>query len=151
MPKVNEMFPSKYLSAADLGGQDLIVTIKDVMSEYITDQEADEEVEKFIVLFEENPKGLMLNKTNTGTIAALYGNDTDNWIGERVTLFPTQVQYMKKMVDAIRVRTQVPRVAKTKANGNGAAKPSKATKAAAPTATTDPTPTDGANESDIPF
>jgi len=35
-----------------------------------------------------HPRGLVLNKTNAKSIAALYGAETDKWIGQPVILFP---------------------------------------------------------------
>jgi hypothetical protein len=49
-------------------------------------------------------KGLVLNKTNANNIAAVYGDDTDDWIGGGIQLFPTMVDYQGRSVEAIRVR-----------------------------------------------
>ena len=51
---------------------------------------------------------LGLNSTNCKTIAAMYGNDTANWIGKRITLYPTQTSFGSETVDCIRVRPGVP-------------------------------------------
>ena len=58
MPKVNEMYPSKWLAAADLEEQDCIMTIRRIQSEDIGDGE------KWVLYFDEGTKGLVLNKTN---------------------------------------------------------------------------------------
>ena len=54
-------------------------------------------------------KRWVLNKTNAKTIAKLYGTETDNWTGKRITLFPTTCEMKGETVDCIRVRAEVPR------------------------------------------
>jgi hypothetical protein len=58
-------------------------------------------------------KGLVVNKTNGKTIAALYGNDTRAWIGKSITIYPTTTKFGSDTVDCVRVRPQVPQSRKT--------------------------------------
>jgi hypothetical protein len=135
MPRVSEMHPSKYLKASDCEDGDLVLTIERLEQDRIG-QGKDAE-DKWIVYFVEHDKGLILNKTNTNTIAKLYGDDTDDWEGKPVTLFATEVQFGTDMVDAIRIRSKP-------AKPKGA---TKATKATAPAAR----PAAGDDDEDIPF
>lgn len=116
MPTVNDMFPSKYLRAADCDDGDLVLTIRGVNPERIGQDD------KWIVLFRETDKTLVLNKTNTKVITKLYGDDTDNWVGQQVTLFGTEVDFQGDMVPAIRIRSKVP---KKTATGQAVPKPTK--------------------------
>ncbi len=112
MPKLNEMFPSRWLKASDFEDGDQVMTISDLKTEKIGQgRDADD---KWVLFFEEDEKGLVLNKTNTNTIAKLHGDDTDEWIGKQVTLFATEVQFQSEMVEAIRIRSKPPRQAKAK-------------------------------------
>lgn len=116
MPKVSDMQPSKYLKASDADDGDLIVTIRDIKEETVgmgKDQES-----KWVLYFEEQSKGLILNKTNMNTIAKLYGDDTDDWEGKKITLFSTEVQFKDEMVPALRIRSKPP-----KPRGAAATKP----------------------------
>jgi len=106
MPRVSQMYPSKWLAAADLDEQDLIVTIAGISQETLGDDA------KWVLYFEDQEKGLVLNKTNTRTIAGLYGDDTDDWIGQQITLYPTWVDFQGKQTEAIRVRPKQPRKAR---------------------------------------
>ena len=65
---------------------------------------------KPLAYFKESKSGkpLALNATNCKAIAGMYGNDTDGWIGKRVTLFPTTTQMGSETVECIRVRPKVP-------------------------------------------
>jgi len=106
MPKVSEMYPSRWMSAADLLEEDLTLTIDRIETETIGDDD------KWVVYFKEVNKGLVLNKTNTKTIAGLYGDETDDWEGQKVALYPTWVDFQGKSVEAIRIRPKAPRAAK---------------------------------------
>ncbi len=109
MPNLNEMYPSKWLKAADCDDGDLIVTIRDVGQEYVGQEgEADQ---KWVIYFHEVEKGLILNKTNSRAIAKLHGESTDDWIGKRIALFSMEVQFKQDVVPAIRVRSKAPRAA----------------------------------------
>ena len=98
MPNINDAFPSKYLKAADLKGKSVALTVTKVASENIGDDL------KLVVFFKGTDKGLVLNKTNANSIAAVTGSgDTDDWTGKKITLFPTKVEFQGKRVPAIRV------------------------------------------------
>ena len=97
--KTKEMFPSDYFRHEDLNGQPKIVTIKDVTIEKI----GQENKEKPVVRFKESTLGLVLNKVNTSSIEELYGDESDEWAGNKITLKPAKTQYQGKTVDCIRV------------------------------------------------
>jgi len=102
------MFPSKFLAAADLEDQDKTYTIATVEQEIVG--QGDEAEQKWVVYFQETTKGMVLNKTNGLAISGALGDDTDAWIGHQVVLFPTEVSFGSKMVEAIRVREKHTRV-----------------------------------------
>ena len=99
--KVNQMFPSKYLSAADLQGRQVQVIMDRVMMEQIRGEHGTED--KYVLYFQGKEKGLVLNVTNANTIAEFYGHETDEWVGRAITLYSTRVQFGNRMVDAIRI------------------------------------------------
>jgi hypothetical protein len=47
---------------------------------------------------------MVMNKTNAKLIASHYGDDTDNWTGKEITLYPTTCQAFGETVPCIRVR-----------------------------------------------
>jgi hypothetical protein len=96
--KISEEFPSQFLKASDLGGRDVRVTMGRVERETIgTDK-------KLVLYFKGKEKGLVLNKTNAGTIGDGYGDDTDDWFDNPLILFSVKTDYQGKVVDAIRCR-----------------------------------------------
>lgn len=101
--KISEEFPSQYLKATDLGGREIRVTMGHVDREKIgTDN-------KLVLYFKGKEKGLVLNKTNAGTIGDGYGDDTDEWLDQPIILFSVKTDYQGKVVDAIRCRVPTAR------------------------------------------
>ena len=119
---------SKYIKALDLGGKPVLYTIKLVTP--VTMGLPGEQEEKIVVYFEEETRGLVLNKTNAVTLVDLFGDDSDAWAGEQVVLFGDRAAYMGKTHDVIRIR-------KPKAASGGAAPP--------------PPPTQEALADEVPF
>ena len=99
--QIDSLFPSKYLRASDLDG-DTPVTMKSLIMEEINGEK------KPVLHFREPLKPLVLNKTNTKTIGSLHGSETDGWPGKRIILYPTKVDFRGEIVDAIRIRRQIP-------------------------------------------
>ena len=60
---------------------------------------------KLVVYFRGAKKPLVANLTNYEIIATIVGDDeTDNWRGVRVELYPTTVPFQGKVMDCIRIR-----------------------------------------------
>ena len=96
--RISEEFPSQYLKASDLQGREIRVTMARVEREKIgTDS-------KLVLYFKGKEKGLVLNKTNAGTISDAYGDDTEDWFDQPLILFSVKTDYQGKVVDATRCR-----------------------------------------------
>jgi len=97
----DQLYPGKFLKAGLFLGKDVILTIKKIeLKELGTEEEKETKV---IASFAETPKQLVLNKTNGSCIKEMFGRNTDQWIGKRVTFFPAKVDYGDTDL-AIRVR-----------------------------------------------
>ncbi len=96
--KISSAFPSNYIKASDLQGRPVRVRMNYVKIEKIGDDE------KPVLYFIGKEKALALNKTNANVIALMYGDDTDNWAGGEIEIYPTETDFQGKRVDAIRVR-----------------------------------------------
>lgn len=97
--RIDAAFPSTYIKAADLQGQQVTVTIVRVVTELIGSDE-----HKPVVYFQGKEKGLVLNKTNANAIAQAYGYETDDWEGQKIVLFEAMVEFQGRTVAAVRVR-----------------------------------------------
>ena len=104
MPNINQMFPSKYLKAGDLQGQEVVVTILGISFETVGENT------KPILAFAGKNKGLVLNVTNGRTIGGLHGEETDGWIGKSIILGTAWVDFQGNTVEAIRVRPVMPNI-----------------------------------------
>jgi len=105
--RISDIFPSKYVKAADLQGRTVILTIKELVVEEMSNH-ANEKERKPVLYFERATKGLVLNRTNAVAIAALYGDEADDWRGKRISIYPTRVKAFGSMQDAIRIKEEIP-------------------------------------------
>jgi hypothetical protein len=97
----------EYIYAFDLDGHDMTVTIEKVAAGVLTSA-GGKTNKKPVVFFKGATKGLALNATNAKTIAAMYGNYTEKWVGQRITLFPSMTQFGAEQMECIRIRPTVP-------------------------------------------
>jgi hypothetical protein len=103
MPNVNDMFPSKYVKSNELS-QPVALTIRDVKSEMVHNPRKGD-IDVWVLYFNEAKKGLILNKVNAFAIAEILGSqDTEDWVGHKIELYPTTVRVAGKTKAAIRVR-----------------------------------------------
>ena len=110
------LFPSLYLASHDLQGKDVPLTIRRLIVEDLKTERGTER--KPVLYFQEtqkkaerdstDEKRLVLNKTNAGLIAAMYGPEVNDWTGKRITLYATVVSAFGKEQEAIRVRPTPP-------------------------------------------
>lgn len=102
--RVELMFPSDYLRAADFKGKAVTKTIKSVESDMLRTAD-NNKIKKFIIHFEDTKLMLVLNKTNAYKIAdVLEERDASKWVGKTITLYPTTCSCFGKTVDCIRVK-----------------------------------------------
>ena len=103
--KISQLYPSKYVKAADLEGR--TVTIDKLVIEDMQNHNGDKE-RKPVLYFRKATKGLVLNATNARTIAALYGDESNDWPGKRISIYPTRVKAFGAVHDTVRVKEEIP-------------------------------------------
>lgn len=106
MPTVDEIYPSKnsdHIKADDLKGHEVKAKIA---SYEIADFSGDKKV---VLTFSGKDKTLVMNKTNSKTIAGAFGDDIDGWIDKEINLYPSTTQFDGKDVPCIRVRPELPK------------------------------------------
>lgn len=103
-----KMMDNKYIYACDLDGKDVTLTIDRVEAGVLDDKRKGKTAKKPFCFFRKAEKPLVLNATNCKTIAGMYGNDTDAWVGRRITLYPTTTEMGGESTECIRVRPVVP-------------------------------------------
>lgn len=120
--KASDMYPSRWLKAADVA-RPVLAVIKNVTFEEVVEGE-----QKPVLHFAGTIKPMVLNKTNTASLTEICGSDdTDDWTNRSVVLYSAKVQFQSKIVDAIRIRAsrQAPAPAAT-ATATAQAKPAAA-------------------------
>ena len=100
---------SRYFKAADMQAPKKL-RIKDVTVEEIG---VDKKEKKLVVWFDNDPRGLVLNKTNNRTLRAAFGDNCAGWKGKIIVAYPTTDGFQGRMVPALRVRIPPPK------EGNG--------------------------------
>lgn len=117
MARLGDAFPSKYLTAADFEDSgDVTATIMSADIETIG--QGQDKSQKIIIKLKGLDKAFVCNRTNANTIAKVTGSDdTDDWIGKRITLGAREVEFKGDMMMAIRVSLKKP------ASAQAAAKP----------------------------
>lgn len=104
--RIGAAFPSKYLKAADLpDGQYVRVTMDHVAVENVAGNN-DPEDEKPVLYFRGKQKGMVLNRTNSNTISAVYGDETDDWSGKPILLYSAETQFQGKTMPCLRVKVE---------------------------------------------
>lgn len=96
--KLSEAFPSNYLKSDDLQGRDVSVVIAGAALEKVGSDT------RLVLTFRGKSKSMICNKTNAGRIAYMYGDDTDNWVGQEIIITSEFVEYQGKTVKGLRVR-----------------------------------------------
>lgn len=103
--RTSDMIKSKFWRAGDVQGRPpIVLTIADVTEELIgrgSKQEA-----KCFLWFNENLKGLQLNKTRVRLLEAAFGPDSELWIGKKVKLsFDPTVEFGGRAVGGVGLQT----------------------------------------------
>ena len=97
-----EVNPGNWLKAADLDYGSRVVQIESAGFEEV----GEEKERKLVLQFVNEPKGLVLNKTNTDMIEAILGEPkVEKWLGMAIELYVDKVPFRGRIYDAIRVRT----------------------------------------------
>ncbi len=101
--KLNKMFPRKYATGEDLDGKPITLVIARIAQERMRPNPGSPPADRWVVYFEKAHKGVVLSRTLAYTIAeALECDDTEGWIGKRITLYPEPMTVAGKKRIAIR-------------------------------------------------
>ena len=105
--KLNDAYPSRFLTAEDLNGKDIAVTIASVELEDIG--QGHDKSKKLVISMTGKKKAFVVNKTNAGTIAKVLGTDeTEEWVDRQIIIGPREVEFQGNMVWSIRVSLKKP-------------------------------------------
>jgi hypothetical protein len=81
-----ELFPGRFVKAADLKGREVTLTIASVRAEKIDDKM------KAVMSFEGAGKELVLNRTNAEAVKLMFGREVNSWCGRQLTIYPATIK-----------------------------------------------------------
>lgn len=84
----DELYPGRFLKAGELKGKNVTLRIASVDLEKLVGDKGEQI--KGVLTFEKTDKHLALNKTNGICLKEMFGKKVQEWVGKRVTLFPSQ-------------------------------------------------------------
>ena len=100
----SERYPRRFVSTDDLKERPVIVEIEEERLEELTDTNS-KTASKPVLSFVGKEKKLVLNATNWDAIVEITGcEDSRDWPGHKVELFPTTTLMAGRRVDCIRIR-----------------------------------------------
>lgn len=89
-------------------GQEMTLTIASVKQEMVTGADGKSE-ECIVARFKENVKPMILNATNCKAISKLYKTPyIEEWAGKQVIIRVQQVKAFGDLVDALRIKPEIP-------------------------------------------
>lgn len=109
------LYESTWLSAPDLRGRDVTLTIARVKGGEVIGEKGKKNKKAIVYWLEKARDGseikpMPLNKTNLKTVQSIYGTgfSIKALVGKRVTLYPTTTQMGGQTVDCVRIRPVKP-------------------------------------------
>ena len=98
----SELWPGRFLKADMLKGKRVTLTIKNIDIEELVGEKNKAEP-KVVISFVERPLEYVCPKTNGFCMKRMWGNNPHDWIGKRVTIYPTTTKFGREDVDCIRI------------------------------------------------
>jgi len=100
----DQLFPGRFLKSGLFQGKAVTLTIADVKLEELPDKKGkDGKRKRGVLSFRESELELVLNRTNGECLKGMFGRNTADWKGKRVTFYPREVEAFGKPQLAIRV------------------------------------------------
>jgi hypothetical protein len=97
----SELYPNRFVKSDLLKGQKVTLTIANVELEELVGEKGKEP--KAVFSFKEAKRDWVAPKTCGFCIQRMFGKKISDWIGKRVTLYPTTTSFGRETVDCIRV------------------------------------------------
>jgi hypothetical protein len=105
--RANQAFPSTYLKSSDAKDRPITTTIKAVEMEEVG--QGNEKKEKPVLYFEDQ-KPMVLNRTNWDELENAFG-DSEDWPGHNIRVKCARTQFQGKSVDGLRIEPIKPKPA----------------------------------------
>ena len=100
---INNVYPGRWLKAADLAGKPRVLEIAAADMEELQSPDGKRQ-DRLVLQFANEAKALVVNKTNLYNISEFLGAETDDWVGHAIEVYPDRTDLGGKRVACIRVR-----------------------------------------------
>lgn len=106
-----KMYNPNYLGAYSLEpGQDMILTIKQIKVEQITNCDGRKEDAPVMRFEERGIKPMILNSTNSKTIKKIYKTPyLEDWVGKKIQIYAANIKAFGEEMEALRIREYKPK------------------------------------------
>lgn len=101
---IRSAFQSQYLAAYDLPADRPVTITIEAVEVVEVEQETGGTKGRPAIRAAKARKLWLLNKTNSELLAAMWGYETEAWIGKRVSIAREKVRFGRETVDGIRVQ-----------------------------------------------
>lgn len=102
--KISELYPRRYATGEDLKGKAFTLAVARVVLEEMHPQPGAPAERKPVIYFDGTSKGIILGPALARQIAGLLGDDTNDWTGKKVTIYPQSMTVAGTPRTAIRAR-----------------------------------------------
>lgn len=100
----DQLYPGRFLKGGLLKGKAVNLTIADVALEEMADKKGkDGKAKKVVLSFRETEMQMIANKTNGECIKGMFGRNTKDWKGKRITLYGQALKAFGKKHSALRI------------------------------------------------
>lgn len=97
-----ELYPGRFIKGDMFKGKAATLTITDIDREEITDPKGKKSM-KVILYFKERDRHLITNKLNCIALMLMFGKNTKDWRGKRVTFYGEKGTWFGKKGEAVRI------------------------------------------------
>lgn len=102
MPDIRSSF-ERFFSSASVKESPITLTITDVKSEEIKRDDGPAET-KWVAYFDEDPRGLVINKGRFSDLNDMFGPNTDDWIGQKIALvYDKKIKFKGQTIGGVAV------------------------------------------------
>lgn len=115
--KRGDAFQSNFVKTEDLQGREHQLIIDRVEMGEVMNQDTNKSEDKPVIFWRGKAKGMILNITNWDTLEEIYGDETDHWVGQPMTLYPTETRFGNRKVPCMRIR--IPKGSEIKGDAPG--------------------------------
>jgi hypothetical protein len=100
----DQLYPNRFIKGAEFRGKAVTLTIIDIAKEEFEDKKGKNgKALKVVLTFKETERQLLANKLNCTAIMLMFGRNTKDWRGKRVTFYPLKGEWFGRRREAVRV------------------------------------------------